>query len=62
MDGVDALTLIDAAIRAHIAHIFLRRDVSPEAGRFKHFELEAVVRKRPDSNSGIYFSHRIDLL
>jgi hypothetical protein len=55
----EAFTVVDGAIRAHApkpyAHLFYVGDGSPEAGRFKNFELEATVRGEPNSNSGIYF-------
>jgi hypothetical protein len=55
----EAFTVVDGAIRAHAtqpyAHLFYIGDGSPEAGRFKNFELEATVRSEPNSNSGIYF-------
>jgi hypothetical protein len=55
----EAFAVIDGAIRARAtqpyAHLFYVGDGSPEAGRFKNFELEATVRGEPNSNSGIYF-------
>lgn len=55
----EAFTVVDGAIRTHAtqsyAHLFYVGDGSPEAGRFKNFELEATVRGEPNSNSGIYF-------
>ncbi|MEQ1859073.1 MAG: DUF1080 domain-containing protein [Chthoniobacteraceae bacterium] len=55
----EAFTVVDGAIRTHAtepyAHLFYVGDGSPEAGRFKNFEIEATVRGEPSSNSGIYF-------
>jgi len=55
----EAFTVVDGAIRAHAtqsyAHLFYVGDGSPEAGRFRDFELEATVRGELHSNSGIYF-------
>lgn len=55
----EAFSVVDGAIRARAtqpyAHLFYIGDGSPEAGRFRNFELEAVVRGEPSSNSGIYF-------
>ncbi len=60
----EAFTVADGAIRAHAtesyAHLFYVGDGSPHAGRFKNFELEAVVRGEPSSNSGIYFHSDIN--
>lgn len=55
----EAFTVVDGAIRTHAtqsyAHLFYVGDGSPDAGRFKNFELEATVRGEPSANSGIYF-------
>lgn len=55
----EAFTVVNGAIRTHApkpyAHLFYVGDGSPDAGRFKNFELEATVRGEPNSNSGIYF-------
>ncbi len=55
----EAFTVVDGTICAHAtqpySHLFYIGDGSPEAGRFKNFELEAVVRGAANSNSGIYF-------
>jgi hypothetical protein len=55
----EAFTVVDGAIRARAtkpyAHLFYIGDGSPEAGRFKNFELEATVRGEPVANAGIYF-------
>ena len=55
----EAFSVVDGAIRVHAtqayAHLFFIGDGSPDAGRFKNFELEATVRGEPSSNSGIFF-------
>lgn len=60
----EAFSVVDGAIRVHAtqayAHLFFIGDGSPDAGRFKNFELEATVRGEPSSNSGIYFHTAID--
>jgi len=60
----EAFTVVDGTIRTHAtqsyAHLFYVGDGSPDAGRFKNFELEATVRSEPNSNSGIYFHSDIN--
>lgn len=55
----EAFKVIDGTICAHASkpysHLFYVGDGSPHAGRFKNFELEASVRGKTNSNSGIYF-------
>src|SRR5262245_25407507 len=56
-----AFTVVDGAIKAHATHpsnrghLFFIGQRSTGLELFKNFELEAVVRGEPGSNSGIFF-------
>lgn len=56
-----AFTVVDGAIKAHATHpsnrghLFFVGDPTEGDGTFRNFELIAVVRGEPRSNSGIFF-------
>jgi len=56
-----AFVVLDGALKAHATHpknrghLFFAGDRAEGLERFKNFELEAVVRGEPRSNSGIFF-------
>lgn len=56
-----AFTVVDGAIKAHATHptnrghLFYVGQQANGLERFRNFELEAVVRGEPGSNSGIFF-------
>ncbi len=56
-----AFTIVDGAIRAHATHptnrghLFFTGDRKTGEENFRNFELVAVVRGEPNSNSGIFF-------
>ncbi|MDO8545285.1 MAG: DUF1080 domain-containing protein [Opitutaceae bacterium] len=56
-----AFTVVDGAIKAHATHpknrghLFFVGDRKGGEEKFRNFELVAVVRGEPDSNSGIFF-------
>jgi hypothetical protein len=56
-----AFTIVDGTIKAHATHpknrghLFYVGQRTEGLEKFKNFELEAVARGEPDSNSGIFF-------
>ena len=56
-----AFTVVDGAIKAHATHpsnrghLFFVGTGDAAAARFRNFELVAIVRGEPESNSGIFF-------